>query len=712
MTAILLNPFPMFYDQLGQPLDQGYIYVGEANKDPRQFPINVYLDVSKTNLAIQPLRTINGTVNNGYKPIPIFTDVENYSVLVLDKNEVQVFYDKSSVTSNFGVTAALEYIQQVTSDTELTAQEKLEALQGLIDNAKTSTNQEIANLQAAIQIAAAAGAGANGWTDLLVGLANGRTQRDKNSDTLNLIDFLTSAERTAWVSDPASVDIKTAWDNAVSAATAQNKKLYANGIYHTASTLYLSCNADLTTATINTTADIGVIVGNTDASYLAVKNIIVPRIVCAKKPTSGWATSGNIGLQILNCTSSNVYVQYVSGFKVGLNLHGQQGKGTSYVNVFLQHLDNNQINCQLSASNDDGWSNENRIFGGRCSHNSTEPRAGTRHIYIKGAKYAPNNNVFYSPSLEGYTNEYVIENQGRNNTFYSGRYEVYDGRTAEQGGIEGINLGTGLLAPKVLYSWISGVGFEANQGIKNLISGGYQSDVITVEYATGFPNARNNKMYTPDRVIEGVQNAEGGIRIKNGFSNNSPCYSLFDSTSTVENDPLSEYLSTWSGTAFRGKRKTDVNPRVELDFSAGTLKLGNGSGTVLITGVLDSALISGRWSPDTTATYSLGASNLRWKNAYFSDSFGAWGAFPPGSKPVVTGMRGGYIAQQSLLTAMTSYGLITNSTTAPTTKGTTASRPSTDLYAGLVYFDTTLAAAGKPVWWTGTQWVDATGTVV
>lgn len=44
--------------------------------------------------------------------------------------------------------------------------------------------------------------------------------------------------------------------------------------------------------------------------------------------------------------------------------------------------------------------------------------------------------------------------------------------------------------------------------------------------------------------------------------------------------------------------------------------------------------------------------------------------------------------------------------------GATASRP--DLVAadiGAYYFDTTLAAAGKPVWWTGAAWVDAAGTV-
>ena len=47
-------------------------------------------------------------------------------------------------------------------------------------------------------------------------------------------------------------------------------------------------------------------------------------------------------------------------------------------------------------------------------------------------------------------------------------------------------------------------------------------------------------------------------------------------------------------------------------------------------------------------------------------------------------------------------------------KGTTANRPATltSADAGAQYLDTTLAAAGKLITWTGTQWVDATGTVV
>lgn len=41
--------------------------------------------------------------------------------------------------------------------------------------------------------------------------------------------------------------------------------------------------------------------------------------------------------------------------------------------------------------------------------------------------------------------------------------------------------------------------------------------------------------------------------------------------------------------------------------------------------------------------------------------------------------------------------------------GTTANRPTTNLWTGRPYFDTTL---GIPIWWDGTQWIDAAGTGV
>jgi hypothetical protein len=46
-------------------------------------------------------------------------------------------------------------------------------------------------------------------------------------------------------------------------------------------------------------------------------------------------------------------------------------------------------------------------------------------------------------------------------------------------------------------------------------------------------------------------------------------------------------------------------------------------------------------------------------------------------------------------------------------KDTTANRPTLGTAdVGYQYFDTTLDADGKPIWWTGTAWVDATGATV
>jgi hypothetical protein len=41
--------------------------------------------------------------------------------------------------------------------------------------------------------------------------------------------------------------------------------------------------------------------------------------------------------------------------------------------------------------------------------------------------------------------------------------------------------------------------------------------------------------------------------------------------------------------------------------------------------------------------------------------------------------------------------------------GTTLARPSTRLQVGQFYFDTTI---NRPIWWNGTNWINAAGTVV
>ena len=91
-SLVHVNPFDYFVDANGTSLDAGYVYIGDPNKDPRQFPIAIYYDNGLTIPAQQPLRTSNGYIVRSGQPTYLFFAEGNYSVMVLDKNQNQVFY--------------------------------------------------------------------------------------------------------------------------------------------------------------------------------------------------------------------------------------------------------------------------------------------------------------------------------------------------------------------------------------------------------------------------------------------------------------------------------------------------------------------------------------------------------------------------------------------------------------------------------------------
>jgi hypothetical protein len=62
----------------------------------------------------------------------------------------------------------------------------------------------------------------------------------------------------------------------------------------------------------------------------------------------------------------------------------------------------------------------------------------------------------------------------------------------------------------------------------------------------------------------------------------------------------------------------------------------------------------------------------------------------------------------SLLTRGTAYTVLTGIAG----KGTTVQRPTLPTNAVAIYFDTTLNAGGKPIFWNGSGWVDNTGASV
>lgn len=84
------TPYPMFFDLDGQPLESGYIYIGELSLNPINNPITVYFDKAGTITAAQPLRTLAGFIINNGTPANIYLD-DPYSIVVQNKNGVTVF---------------------------------------------------------------------------------------------------------------------------------------------------------------------------------------------------------------------------------------------------------------------------------------------------------------------------------------------------------------------------------------------------------------------------------------------------------------------------------------------------------------------------------------------------------------------------------------------------------------------------------------------
>jgi hypothetical protein len=96
MPAIIIeSPYPLFTDDDGAALEDGYIYVGTANLDPVANPIAVYFDSALTIPAAQPIRTSGGYPVYSGSPARLFVN-SDYSIRVNDKTGALVFSAVSS----------------------------------------------------------------------------------------------------------------------------------------------------------------------------------------------------------------------------------------------------------------------------------------------------------------------------------------------------------------------------------------------------------------------------------------------------------------------------------------------------------------------------------------------------------------------------------------------------------------------------------------
>jgi hypothetical protein len=101
MSALSVQvPFPVFQDRDGQPLDNGYVFIGTANLNPITNPVVAYFDAALTIIAAQPLRTINGYISRAGSPAQVYVDGVSFSILVQDSKGSMVYSFPSGNNNN------------------------------------------------------------------------------------------------------------------------------------------------------------------------------------------------------------------------------------------------------------------------------------------------------------------------------------------------------------------------------------------------------------------------------------------------------------------------------------------------------------------------------------------------------------------------------------------------------------------------------------
>lgn len=162
MSALSIQPtFPTFADVNGQPLDNGYIWLGTASLDPQTNPISVYWDAALTMPAPQPIRTLAGYPSNNGTPARVYVD-SDYSIRV-QNSKGSLVYSAPTATERYGniisfndITGTLtstrvDFIQAGTGAVTRTAQNKMREIFSVADfGAPSDGSDATAQINAAI----------------------------------------------------------------------------------------------------------------------------------------------------------------------------------------------------------------------------------------------------------------------------------------------------------------------------------------------------------------------------------------------------------------------------------------------------------------------------------------------------------------------------------------------------------------------------------
>lgn len=124
MSALSIQPtYPIFTETDGQPLENGYIWIGAVNLNPIVNPIAAFFDAALTIPAVQPIRTSGGYPVYQGTPARLYVN-SDYSIQVQNKNGSLIY--GAPVCTDRILASLITFQQPDANSIERTVQQKLE----------------------------------------------------------------------------------------------------------------------------------------------------------------------------------------------------------------------------------------------------------------------------------------------------------------------------------------------------------------------------------------------------------------------------------------------------------------------------------------------------------------------------------------------------------------------------------------------------------
>ena len=310
--------------------------------------------------------------------------------------------------------------------------------------------------------------------------------------------------------------------------------------------------------------------------------------------TANWTNANLIGLYLTGAYKCNGTIAGIDNFTTGFKLSSTAATlGSAYNTFTLGNFSVNKISLHVHMAATDGWTNENKFYGGSFSPGSAAP-AGSIGIKLEStSSSAADHNVFFSPSLESW--ETAIQcTYAQNNIFFTPRFEANTTDVSyNSDSIKNHLIAPNDFAPTVVdnstieygrnFETLGRLNFGTNRYKRTITSDAIAANsygYITVEPETGATD--NLKTITGGRtgdlILLQLESPSYFITIKNGTGNIT-----LDGSSDLVLTSLDKLILFYNGSAWVQMGGYGINRSGDQLISVTTVSLAANADTTLYT---------------------------------------------------------------------------------------------------------------------------------